>query len=920
MSDNSPAATPRIAVAGDVCLDVVALAAPPTPADVSTSTNNWRSTGETRTFFLPGGTLLMKDMVRAAVAGAGVVEGPRFKWPSPFVPGARPHFSLSGDQLLTQAMRLTRDEIVHSLLSLAPYPEKPKSKDERIRVEHTHGFSGPKDGDPRLPVLPPDSAGNAAVVVLDDTGNQFRRSPDEWPDEIKSGAAKPWIVHKLHRPLPSTFESLLWKEVRAKHADRHIVIVSIDDLRAPEADAPISRGLSWERTATDLVWQLLNVETFAALKDCDPLIVRLEIDGALYWTTSLDKEGRRIRSAILIYDPAGIEGSAEESCDGSMVGFGTAFVAGIVQAVSKARVPKQRDLLAGVETGLTAARKLRSLGFGAKGDIPQYPCSALFGGSSDGVFAEQPVPIIEGATTPDRGYWRLLDTVFASSPASLQRAVDFKATGSEPALADEKAKKLLREAPLASFAKALTTYDRSEIESYRALYRLMRDYVRTTWAERPLSVAVFGPPGAGKSFGVKMVAKELVDVGAGRKITDLTFNLSQYQAADELAAAFHLVRDSVLRGEVPLVFFDEFDTALNGVPLGWLRYFLNPMQDAEFLDRGTPHPIGQAIFVFAGGTCGSYAEFARPLQERGVRDKEFEEFKKAKGPDFLSRLRATLDIPGLDLDAPFDAYGPVERFPCEAAILLRRANILKFQLGKKAPHLKDATGALQVSKPVLRALLHAPQFAHGNRSFEALLDMSRLHGVDKFTPSSLPATGHTNLHANAAHLTQLLAATYPFSDKDREAIAKAIHADFVAERKATGEFTLKEPSHHDWDELSEELQGDNFKQADDIPRKLRLMNRWLRKTASGRHPLPLPLNKADVERYARMEHDRWVAAKRHDGYVWGEKKDPRLRTHPCVIPWDDPRLTKRDKDKDRETIEAIPRYLAAAGFEVIEVS
>ena len=124
-------------------------------------------------------------------------------------------------------------------------------------------------------------------------------------------------------------------------------------------------------------------------------------------------------------------------------------------------------------------------------------------------------------------------------------------------------------------------------------------------------------------------------------------------------------------------------------------------------------------------------------------------FQKAKGPDFLSRLRATLDIPGLELQTTFDTFGPVEAFPSEPAILLRRASIFAYQLGEKAPHLRDSTGALRVSASVLRVLLHLPKFVHGNRSFEALLDMSHFHEAHQFTPALLPATGHTALHANA---------------------------------------------------------------------------------------------------------------------------------------------------------------------------
>ena len=185
------------------------------------------------------------------------------------------------------------------------------------------------------------------------------------------------------------------------------------------------------------------------------------------------------------------------------------------------------------------------------------------------------------------------------------------------------------------------------------------------------------------------------------------------------------------------------------------------MQDSEFLDKGTPHPIGQAIFVFAGGTSSTYAQFAEPFLSP-KNPKTETDFRSAKGPDFLSRLRGTLDIPGLDLNVKFDPYGPVEAFPCEAAILLRRAGILSHQLRDKAPRLVDSTGALQVSPVVLCALLHTPGFLHGNRSFEALLDMSRLAGADTLTPSLLPSASHLELHANASYVSQLIATDYPY--------------------------------------------------------------------------------------------------------------------------------------------------------------
>ena len=43
--------------------------------------------------------------------------------------------------------------------------------------------------------------------------------------------------------------------------------------------------------------------------------------------------------------------------------------------------------------------------------------------------------------------------------------------------------------------------------------------------------------------------------------------------------------------------------------LGWLKYFLAPMQDGVFRVGDSIHPIGKAIFVFAGGTSSTYNQF-----------------------------------------------------------------------------------------------------------------------------------------------------------------------------------------------------------------------------------------------------------------------------------------------------------------------
>lgn len=942
-------------------MDVVGIPVPP-PAQVDGTVDNWRLTGETRTHYLLGGALLVADWVRVAAADAKVV-GPTPCKPAALCCGESPDQPLTPTELLEIASRLTRDEIVHSLLNLDQFPATPKAGNaDTMRVEHKHGFSGPQQGDPGLKLLPPECDSTPDFLVLDDTGNRFRRSPDQWPNAIKEtvGSADTIVVYKLHRPLPMPATSGaedgetqspqkgLWETVAHRFPDRRVVIVSIDDLR--DKDAPISRGLSWERTALELVWQLLNVETFAVLRDCSHLIVRMGLDGALYWHHCNDQQAPY--HAWLIYDPAGIEGTGESLCKGQMVGYGSAFTAALVQHLAQAdaasclspgkgKNDKGHEVIAsssraiedGIRAGLVATRRLLQIGFGNRADgDPKYPSQELFADATrhDPFFACQKVPIIPHAATPDRGYWRLLDSIFEGKTALLHRAVALTATRAKAAEAEDRtAAELLRQVPVAVFAKALRTYDRREIENYRSLYALMLDYIRQPTPPRPLSVAVFGPPGAGKSFGVKQVAKALGELSGSQPIKTLTFNLSQYHMADQLADAFHLVRDLVLQGNVPLVFFDEFDTSLGGISLGWLRYFLAPMQDAEFLDRGTPHPIGRSIFVFAGGTCGTYADFAAPLKlkpkeatkEEDV-PKEYKEFKFAKGPDFLSRLRGTLDVPGLDLHTSFDPFGPVESFPCEAAILLRRAGILAHQLGEKAPHLPDSGNKLRVSPAVLRTLLHLPQFEHGNRSLEAILDMSHLPDAELFTPSLLPFAAQADLHVNSVHFGQLLATDYPFPPEDREKIAVAIHKRYVEQRLSEDpKPDPNEPALRSWSDLREDLRNSNREQADHIAVKLRAAGLWFRKIVPGSVQAGAPNQhlEALLEELAKSEHDRWVAEKRRQGWMAApdtsrESRNDSLWLHNCLFRWDE--LTDTLKDLDRATARHIPETLASVGYEV----
>jgi len=288
---------------------------------------------------------------------------------------------------------------------------------------------------------------------------------------------------------------------------------------------------------------------------------------------------------------------------------------------------------------------------------------------------------------------------------------------------------------------ALTTIDRWEIEAYQNIRNLILDYAESNHM-RPLSIAVFGSPGSGKSFGVTQIAMNILP---GR-VEKLEFNVSQFASANELAVAFQQVRNAVLGGKLPLVFFDEFDSDKNGAALGWLKNFLMPMQDGLFKDDSGVHPIGKCILVFAGGTAPDFEQFAAPMDSTDYQARQ--DFKNIKGPDFVSRLKGTINV-----------LGPNAKSENDKNFILRRALLLRNLCERKLGML-GRDGVAPVSPAVIRALLLVPEFKHGARSMEAILDMSRIkNGV--WEPSALPSKTQLALHVDSqAFLMLLNDATY----------------------------------------------------------------------------------------------------------------------------------------------------------------
>jgi len=758
---------------------------------------------------------------------------------------------------------------------------------------------------------------DAELVVLDDANLGFRKESHHhlWPAALTEAGKTPWVLVKMSRPVAC---GDLWEHLCDSHAKKLVVVITADGLR--RTTAQVSHALSWERTAQDLVWELTYNPALTSLQKCAHLVISFGVAGAFLCSRSA---GGSLAHSLL-FDPELVEGMWTQSYPGGMVGYASCLTAGIARELMLA--PEQPNIRNGICAGLWALRTLHCEGCGKRGE------------SADEAEIGIPVDTIVNALQAKEASFQSGDETMkpdvakhrggpfreASVPMHMSGKCwtiladkckgDLEKRATDVLLRGEK--KSLRDVPLGRFGKLLTV-DRQEIESLRSIGSLVSEYVAQAHPERPLSIAVFGPPGSGKSFGIKQLALSLKP----GEIEVKEFNLSQIRSFEGLLSAFHQVRDIALRGRIPLVFWDEFDCDFER-NYGWLRYFLAPMQDGEFQQGDLPHPIGKAIFVFAGGTSASLEGFGKDGDETQLR--------AAKVPDFLSRLKGFLNVLGPNPRVGVD----------DPHYVLRRAVMLRSMFERSAGHLlkddKEDKNLLQIDEGVLRALLLTATYKHGARSMESILAMSKLDGKTRFDRSSLPTKAQLDLHVDG-HNFLALVHQLTFDDETVERMARVAHTIFCEEQTALGwtygpekdEVNLKHPFLVDYEQLPEKEKQQNRGQVCDIPGKLVNAGCSIVRTREDEPPFEFPSDK--LEELASMEHTRWMRVKAECGWRYGSPRSEDKKLHPSMLPWTsgdlnpykgfadclgDEQLSESEKDKDRAAVRGIARILNETGYTV----
>ncbi len=750
------------------------------------------------------------------------------------------------------------------------------------------------------------------ILVLDDAGAEFRNQQQKsfWLLPSQDQPKPCWIILKTAAPL---FCSDLWTRVTQSFADRLIVVVAARELRAESIN--INKGLSWEATVESLRSSLCNSPLFHELsKKCRHLVITFYGDGALWLNFSSSQKP----TATMVYDPGGIEEQCVEKLDGEAFGFMSCMTAAIVREMIHALTPSDGKINSekphlddAMAAGLSTMQDLRRRGHGRVGAVdsatgfPVHRLAQVLLRKSD-EFQHVLVPWPEEKTR-HASPWRIIEQAqipfhsdIRPSLLGLARLVVIHGTVA------------LKKYPHAEFGD-LFTADRAEIESLRSIRSLMRRYDQNRDETKPLSIGVFGPPGAGKSFGVRQVADSIFKKEAWKE-----YNLSQFNEVDDLIGAFHEIRDIVLGGITPVIFWDEFDSQ----EYRWLQYLLAPMQDGRFQDRQMTHRIGKCVFIFAGATSHTFKDFGpAPADPNG-----WKKFVLGKGPDFHSRIDAYYDVlgpnPRLSSNTKTPAAGGSQRIDsADRCYPLRRAILLRSYLAKKEK------GLLDIDPGLLTALLEVPWYRHGARSLSKLAQSLKPERItDPIRRSCLPPPGIMALHLSFDYgkrfqeeedESKVVERFFQIMDRNLEFIkpeiidklAPAIHKVYTDQQQNKNKKKFKA--------LSDFKQNSNRAAAERMWEILALVG------------LSLAVGKAtkkeseQVERYlahhiellAEAEHDGWMKWHFKQGWRYAKQRDDAGQLHNCLLPFS--KLTQEIQDYDRAQILNYPKFAREAGLKII---
>jgi hypothetical protein len=764
--------------------------------------------------------------------------------------------------------------------------------------------------------------GKIDILVIDDVGLGFVDDKEIIKEfRIKAKKAKNIII-KTHT---SQFNSLLWNELKNQELfEKTTVVTTIDVLR--EGGAYITRGYSWDKTIEEIAQEFDSGQYSTLFKDLKRVIVLFDKFGIASFSNEQERskfritvnknttsvKAEKIAFERFVYDTQNCEGAWDNKHKGCIYGSLSILTAAITLLYSD----KKASISYILGLALNSIQKNIELGGGSDQD-PDY---TEINSYLTRVFSlvQKNKKIKSKKDKQDDEFAKSFKRFYSAYPQyhdslnyGLKRTEDgFKSdilsdvAGHGEHYLYAKAVEIimrgpgnaLKQLPMARFGK-YQTYDREEIERINSIHNLIRVYQSHPSDNRPLSFAVFGAPGSGKSFAIKQLLASIF----GKLNEPLVFNLTQFKEIGDLYQALHIVRDRTVKGAMPLVFWDEFDSEGNK----WLKEFLAPMQDGEFNEGSITHPIGRAIFIFAGGTCDTFDEYQMKVLP----------LKELKGPDFISRLRGYVNI-----------KGPNKTSDNDEAYIIRRALLIYTYLKKYHAPVFEINTIPSISPGVVNALLKTEKYQHGARSMESVIALSRTGSNKHFDTSSLPSPELLVIHTdkNFSRLVQEGELDYSLV----EILAEAIHNRWKEEKEKDGyKYDIvrndgpgqkTHPRLKEYHKLKEEWKEDNRLTARSTKAKFAEIGYEIvtGNTKKSTEEIDTVIN-AHKDELSKSEHDIWLRSHLIDGYEYNETSNDSLFLHKDIASRKD--LLSAESNLDDAIIEATQEKLKENNYRLKKI-
>ncbi len=776
---------------------------------------------------------------------------------------------------------------------------KKDSKELVCRLDEMLGFGGMpnKDEGSWYKINPEVNNLGFNTIIIDEAGIGFRYKKDSWPDFAKADK----IILKTTHPL---CEGTLWNKLLS-YKDKLITVVNLNQIKKYEIK--VSNDISWEQTALDIVYGLHKDRTLKNLLKSREVIVTIGTAGAIHIKTAEDPAANEY---TLVFDPEYMENEWEEKFSKDIqnkIGLGSSFVAGFASALRVKKLSTVESITVGLNS-MTAALLKGVFHINKSLEFETVDLSVAVDEHYNGRYyasAYVPSPAWEPGFKYLHNYeWTILENNYDNRKPGYIQKTDFFPLAFSLA---QNGKKNLHYAPRLTLGK-VTIFDRNEIENMKNIRKQVDFYDCYDDGKKPLNITVFGPPGAGKSFIVKALANSMFE-GRKTKPVFFTFNLSQFKDESELSGAFHAIRDEVLKGKLPIVFWDEFDSN----DYQWLKCMIAPMQDGEFQEGKEVHPIGKSIFVFAGGMTYTMKHFSDKM--------EGEAYIVKKGPDFQSRINCSLNVFGPNKKPWFDSKTNKwikEGDEKDICFSIRRALFIRSILGSDDK-------PLNIEQQLLRVLIEVINYKNGSRGLERLLRNLAIHNDRKIERSDLPSKEIIQMNVDYTDFMEKLSDESTDGNMAFEKIAVSIHNAWL-EKGVTHSVYNKQ-----YEDLSYDQRMDNISAALRMKEVIEKTGMYMLisepelksamlEDAKEKFQKYLE-NESVLEKLAELEHEGWMQARKAANWKPGKRSDYH-KNHNCLVPFNEldkgivNRADQKEKNKDRDTITKYTSMLEGSGFTI----